>query len=133
MKRKLALLQTRIINPRVRQTAGTAGSRYALLETIGRKSGQPRQTAVGFGPDGNASLWIVSEYGSQAFYVQNLMANPRVRIKVDGGWRSGVAHVVPDDDPLQRLKKLDPRTAAEIKRMRAALLSIRLDLEDSRQ
>lgn len=129
MKERLVRwLQTTLINPIVRGSAGNAGSRYALLETIGRRTGQARQTPVGYGLDGNAA-WIVSEMGGRAFYVRNLTANPRVRIRVDGRWRSGSARVAPDDDPQARLHKLDPRTAAEIKRMGSKLLSVRIDLD----
>lgn len=43
MKEQLArFLQTRFINPMVRRSAGNPGSRYALLETTGRKTGMPR-------------------------------------------------------------------------------------------
>jgi deazaflavin-dependent oxidoreductase (nitroreductase family) len=129
MKRQIALfLQTRFINPRVRLTAGNPGHRYALLETIGRKTGQPRQTPVGNGLDGDV-FWIVSENGRHASYVQNLMANPHVKVRVDGTWRTGSARVLPEEDPLEHLKKLDQRTAAEIKRLGSSLLTVRVDLE----
>lgn len=129
MKREIAhFLQTRFINPRVRPTAGNPGNRYALLETIGRKSGQPRQTPVGNGLEGDV-FWIVSEQGRQASYVQNLLANPQVKVKVGGAWRTGIARVAPEEDPLEHLKKLDQRTAAEIKRLGSSLLTVRVDLE----
>ncbi len=129
MKRRIAhFLQTRFINPRVRPTAGNPGNRYALLETIGRKTGQPRQTPVGNGLDGDV-FWIVSEQGRQASYVQNLMANPQVRVRVEGTWRTGTARALPEEDPLEHLKKLDQRTAAEIKRLGSSLLTVRVDLE----
>ncbi|HET7467292.1 MAG TPA: nitroreductase/quinone reductase family protein [Candidatus Dormibacteraeota bacterium] len=129
MKRRIALfLQMRFINPRVRTTAGNVGNRYALLETTGRRSGRSRQTPVGNGLDGDV-FWIVSEHGRQASYVQNLISNPRVRIKVGGTWRAGVARVADEEDSNERLKKLDQRTAAEIKRLGSSLLTIRVDLE----
>lgn len=121
-------LQTKLINPMVRGSAGKPGSRYALLETVGRKTGQPRQTPVGNGLDGDA-FWIVSEQGRSAFYVQNLMANPHVKVKVDGKWRTGTAQIVPEDDPEARLRRLDARTATEIKRFGGSLLSVRVDLD----
>jgi deazaflavin-dependent oxidoreductase (nitroreductase family) len=129
MKRQIAhFLQTRFINPRVLPNAGNPGNRYALLETIGRKTGQPRQTPVGNGLVGDV-FWIVSEQGRQASYVQNLLANPHVKVKVDGTWRAGTARVLPEEDPLEHLKKLDQRTAAEIKRLGSSLLTVRVDLE----
>lgn len=129
MKRRLVhLLQTRLINPSVRRRAGSPGNRYALLETTGRKSGLTRQTPVGNGlRDG--VFWIVSENGPDSSYVKNLQADPRVRIKVDGTWWTGTAHVVTDDDPIARLQVLDPRTASEIRRMGSNLLTVRVELD----
>ena len=129
MKRELDhFLHVRLINPLVARRAGSRGNRFALLETVGRKSGQPRLTPVGYGLEGNV-LWIVSEHGRMSGYIQNLEANPRVRIRFDGGWRDGTARVVPDDDPLLRLTSYDPRTANEVRRIGTSLLTVRVDLE----
>ena len=51
----------------------------------------------------HGKLWIVAEHGRHAAYVQNIEANPRVRVLVAGRRRSGSAHLVQDDDPRQRL------------------------------
>lgn len=129
MKRELDhFLHVRLINPWAARRAGSPGNRFALLETVGRKSGQPRQTPVGYGLDDKV-LWIVSEHGRMSGYVRNLEANPRVRIRVGGAWRNGTARVVPDDDPLLRLKSYDPRTANEVRRIGTSLLTVRVDLE----
>lgn len=129
MKRKLDhFLHVRLINPWAARRAGSPGDRFALLETVGRQSGQPRTTPVGYGLEGNV-LWIVSEHGRASGYVRNLEANPRVRIRVDGAWRDGTARVMPDDDPLLRLKSYDPRTANEVRRIGTSLLTVRVDLE----
>lgn len=130
-QRVVRFLQTRLINPVVKRSAGRPHSRYALLETVGRRSGQPRQTPVGNGLQGD-TFWIVAEHGERALYVKNLMANPRVRVMVDGRWRAGSARVLMDDDPIARLSALDPRTAAEIRRMGTSLLSVRVDLDPPR-
>lgn len=129
MKQKLVrFLQTRFINPAIRGRAGGPGYRYALLETKGRKTGKRRQTPVANGLQGSV-FWIVSEYGPAAYYVRNLVADPQVRIRVDGAWRTGTAHVMHDEDPNRHLKALDPRTAAEIRRMGSQLLTVRVDLD----
>ena len=129
MKRELDhFLHVRLINPWAARRAGSPGDRFALLETVGRKSGQPRQTPVGYGLEGDV-LWIVSEHGRASGYVRNLESNPRVRIRVGGAWRDGTARVVPDDDPLLRLKSYDPRTANEVRRIGTSLLTVRVDLE----
>ncbi|MGH3800722.1 MAG: nitroreductase/quinone reductase family protein, partial [Pseudonocardiaceae bacterium] len=67
---------------------------YAILETTGRKSGQPRRTPVGNGLDGD-TFWLVAEHGRRANYVRNIEANPRVRVQVRGKWHSGAAHPLP--------------------------------------
>ena len=106
----------------------------ALLETRGRRSGQPRVTPVTNGLDG-ARFWIVTEHGMRSDYVRNVLADPHVRVKADGRWRSGVAHVVPDD-PQARLDKIatiNPRARANTSIVRESatdLRVIRVDLDD---
>lgn len=58
---------------------GVAPRAFALLETTGRRSGQPRQTPVGNGLDG-ATFWLIAAHGRQSDYVRNLLARPRVRV-----------------------------------------------------
>ena len=108
MKRRAStFLTVRIVNPLVRWAAGRglAGRSVALLETTGRKSGQKRVTPVGNGLHGNV-FWIVTEHGWAAAYVKNIQAEPRVRVKVRGRWRSGTAHILPDEDPYERMREL---------------------------
>lgn len=80
----------------------------ALIETTGRRSGKPRVTPVCDGLDGD-TFWIVAQKGRSADYVRNLEANPRVRVKGSlsrGGWRTGTAHILDDDDPQERVRTL---------------------------
>jgi deazaflavin-dependent oxidoreductase (nitroreductase family) len=131
MKRWLVRrLQKWLINPVVVRHAGTTGSRFALLETTGRRSGLPRRTPIGGGLDGNV-FWIVAEHGHGASYVRNLEANHRVRVRVNGSWLTGTAHVLPKDDAIERLRMYNPRTAGEVRRMGTSLLTIRVDLDTS--
>jgi deazaflavin-dependent oxidoreductase (nitroreductase family) len=102
---------------------------YAILETTGRKSRQPRRTPVGNGLDGN-TFWLVAEHGHRAHYVRNIEANPRVRLKVLGTWHSGTAHALPHDDPRERLRKIGLRfNGAVVQTMGTKLLTIRIDLD----
>ncbi len=123
-------LGTRIINPVVRFLVerGIAPPSYAVLETTGRRSGQPRRTPVGNGLDGD-TFWIVAEHGRRAAYVRNIAADPRVRVKVGGRWREGVAHLMPDDDPRERQRKIGLRfNAAVVRAMGTDLLTVRVSL-----
>ena len=58
--------------------AGLAPRPFALLETTGRRTGLARHTPVGNGLCGD-TFWLVAAHGTQADYVRNLQAEPRVR------------------------------------------------------
>ncbi|MGH3418836.1 MAG: nitroreductase/quinone reductase family protein [Streptosporangiaceae bacterium] len=108
--------------------AGFAPRAFALLETTGRRTGRARHTPVGNGLAGN-TFWLVAAHGTQADYVRNLQAEPRVRVKADGVWRAGTAVVLPGDDPAARSRTLPYRWDAAIGRvMASAPLTIRIDL-----
>ena len=80
----------------------------ALLETTGRRTGQPRVTPVCDCLEGDA-FWIVAQRGRSADYVRNIEANPRVRVKGSlsgSGWRTGTARILDDDDPAERVRVL---------------------------
>ena len=109
--------------------SGVAPRAFALLETTGRRTGLARQTPVGNGLDGD-TFWLVSAHGTQADYVRNLQAEPRVRVKADGIWRAGTAVVLPGDDPAARSRTLPHQWDAAIGRMMAtAPLTIRTGLD----
>ena len=142
MKRHIVhLLQKYLFNPPVKMlfAIGVAVPGRALLETVGRKTGKPRRTPVGIGLVGK-QFWIVAEHGQNAAYVRNMMANPRVRLKLRNGmgvrWHSGTAHVLPDDDPRERQRWLATQVpgsasnAAAVRFFGTQLLTVRIDLED---
>lgn len=134
--RIVTFVQRRIANPVIRAALqrGVPLPGYALLETTGRKSGQPRRVPVGDGLDGDV-FWIVSEHGRRAAYVRNIEANPRVRVRVRGRWRSGTAHILADDDPRERQRELSKLrlsarlNAAAVRSLGTDLLTIRIDLD----
>lgn len=81
---------------------GIAPKAFALLETTGRRSGLPRQTPVGNGLIGD-TFWLIAARGRKAHYVANLRAHPAVRVRIGRRWLTGVAQVLPGDDPDRRL------------------------------
>lgn len=115
-------IQKLAVNPVGRQLPMT------MLETTGRKSGQPRRTAVG-GRVLDNQFWMVSEHGEHSDYVRNIKANPAVRVRVGGQWRNGTAHLLPDDDAVQRLGNLPRLNSAMVRLMGSELLTIRVDLD----
>ncbi|MFF5479075.1 nitroreductase/quinone reductase family protein [Streptomyces sp. NPDC012935] len=98
-----------------------------LLETTGRTSGLPRRTPVGGRRVGD-SFWLVSEFGERSQYVRNIKADARVRVRIRGRWHTGTAHLVPDDDPVARLRGLPRFNSAGVRAFGAELLTIRVDL-----
>ncbi len=115
-------VQRLAVNPLGRKMPGT------MLETTGRRSGKPRRTAVGGRLVGN-QFWMVSEHGEHSDYVHNIKANPAVRVRIGGRWRTGTAHLLPGDDPQQRLGSLPRLNSAVVRLMGSDLLSVRIDLE----
>src|ERR1700742_1754036 len=102
---------------------------WALLETRGRRSGQPRRVPVGDGLRG-AHFWIVAEHGPHADYVRNIEQDPRVRVKVGRRWLTGTAHLLPGDDPLARLRTLRrPWNDIGLRAMASEMLVVRIDLD----
>jgi deazaflavin-dependent oxidoreductase (nitroreductase family) len=72
---------------------------------------------------------MVSEHGEHSDYVRNIKANPAVRVRVGGHWRSGTAHLLPDDDAVARLGNLPRMNSAVVRMMGSDLLTIRVDLD----
>jgi len=132
------LAAMRLIDRITRSAVGLGIGRRstALLETIGRKSGEARVTPVTNGLDGDV-FWLVTEHGHRANYVRNIEAQPRVRVNAGRGWRPGTAQIV-DDNPDERLQKIEAlnrhaRTNARIvRRTGTEHLVIRIDLDADR-
>jgi deazaflavin-dependent oxidoreductase (nitroreductase family) len=137
-KRRLATaLAKYAFNPVVRALfrLGIPVPGTAILETTGRRSGEPRRTPVTDGRDGD-TFWIVAEHGRRAAYVLNIEANPRVRLRIGRRWVGGSAHVLPDDDAPARLRAIGRRrrrsalNLATVRLMQTDLVTVRVDLDE---
>jgi len=100
-----------------------------LLETTGRRSGEPRQTPLGGRRVGD-QFWFVSEFGENSQYVRNIKADPNVRVRLKGRWHRGTAHLLPDDDPRARMQSLPAYNNIGVRTFGTNLLTIRVDLTD---
>ena len=116
--------QRRVANPLMRRLPV-----QTLLETTGRKTGQPRHTPLDGSKVGN-EFWFVSEFGENSQYVKNIKANPNVRVRLRGTWHNGTAHLMPDDDPEERLRSLPRFNSFGVRTFGTNLLTIRVDLTD---
>jgi deazaflavin-dependent oxidoreductase (nitroreductase family) len=113
---------------------GIAPPVYALLETKGRKTGRTRRTPVGNGlVAGSDTFWLISEHGMRAGYVRNIQADPRVRVKIGRRWRSGIAHILREDNSLERLRQTGRYNARAVRFWGNPdeLLTLRIDLDPS--
>jgi deazaflavin-dependent oxidoreductase (nitroreductase family) len=130
-RRVVTALQVRVFNPPIKALAARGlAPGVALLETTGRKSGEPRRTPVTNGLErATNTFWIVAEQGRKAAYVRNIEADPRVRVRIGRRWRSGVAHVLEDDDTRARQRGMPRIHAASVRAMGTELVTVRIDLD----
>lgn len=141
MKRLIVhFIQKFFFNPPIKLlfVLGISPPGYALLETVGHKTGKPRRTPVGNGRVGQ-QFWLVAEHGMKAGYVRNIEKNPGVRVKLRNGfrlrWHTGTASLLPDDDPRERqrwLSQKHPGSASHSAAVRffgTELLTVRIDLD----
>ena len=81
-------------------------TQLGYLETIGRVSGQLRETEIWFAAEPGA-IYILSGGGLAKDWVRNMQHTPEVRFRVEGTWVSGTARVVEGDAELDmRIRRL---------------------------
>jgi deazaflavin-dependent oxidoreductase (nitroreductase family) len=109
--------------------AGLPTPSVVVLETTGRRSGEPRRVPVTRLVEGD-TLWIVTEHGRKAAYVRNIEANPGVRVRIGRRWRTGTARVVEGVDwrALQR-RMPNKLSSATVRLMGTEHLTVRVDLD----
>jgi deazaflavin-dependent oxidoreductase (nitroreductase family) len=120
----------RLLNPFVKAAAraGLPLPGLVILETTGRKTGQPRRTPVGKALEGD-TLWVLAEH-RRGGYVRNIEANPRVRVRIGRTWRDGTAHVLLDDDVRERARRMPNRANTRIVLLMASEpVTVRVDLD----
>jgi len=103
----------RLFNPVARSLAGVAPW-WVVLETIGRRSGRPRQVPLARGPSEGRTTWLIAVHGAHASFALNIAADPHVRLKLRGQWRDATATLAPLDpavlERFSRYARMGPRT-----------------------
>jgi deazaflavin-dependent oxidoreductase (nitroreductase family) len=120
----------RLLNPFVKAAAraGLPLPGLVILETTGRKTGQPRRTPVGKALEGD-TLWVLAEH-RRGGYVRNIEANPRVRVRVGRSWRKGTARVLLDDDVRERARRMPNKANTRVVLVMASEpVTVRVDLD----
>ena len=126
-RRAVVAFQKYALNPFTKLVAGLFPG-WMLLETTGRRSGRPRRTTLGGTRDGDV-FWVVSEQGAKANYVRNIAADPQVRVRIGGRWRTGRATIMPDDDAQARVRTQSAWNRNAVRLMGTDLLTVRIDLD----
>lgn len=130
-RRVSTFASAKLLNPLVNAAArrGLPTPSVVILETTGRRSGEPRRVPVGKALDGD-TLWIVAEHGLRAGYVRNIQADPRVRVRSGRRWRTGTARVLADDDWRERQRRLPNKlNSAVVRAMGTEHVTVRVDLD----
>jgi deazaflavin-dependent oxidoreductase (nitroreductase family) len=116
----------KLFNPLARSLAGVAPW-WVVLETVGRRSGKPRQVPLAKGPVDGRTAWLIAVHGEHASFARNIAANPRIRLKLAGRWREGSAVLVLlEDGPLGRFN-LYARTGPLILGIEPKLVRVEMD------
>jgi deazaflavin-dependent oxidoreductase (nitroreductase family) len=95
------------VGNRERMALGSELTRLAVceLETIGRRSGEPRRIEIWFAADPERDrIYLLSGGRDQAHWVRNIRRNGRVRVRIGSRWFDGQAAEVMGgaDDGLAR-------------------------------
>ena len=118
----------KVANPPWRLVAGRVPG-FALIETTGRRTGRLHQVPVGARLQ-DGSVWFVAAHASHAHYIKNIKADPNVRVRVGGRWRSGVAHLVAEDDARRRAVLLNPLNGLFARIASSDLVTVRVELSN---
>jgi len=117
-----------LLNPTIKGLSriGLRTSLATELETVGRKTGQPRRVPVSAQFD-NQGAWLISQHGTRSGWGANITDNPNVRVRQGSKWRSGVAKFRPDDDVVARGRKFGRMSAKVVKALETTPVSVRID------
>jgi deazaflavin-dependent oxidoreductase (nitroreductase family) len=74
----------------------TAEPEFLYLTTRGRRSGQPREIEIWF-TRRDGRYYVIAERGGESQWVRNLVADPRVRVRVDTAEFDARARVIDAD------------------------------------
>lgn len=67
------------------------GSRFLLLEHLGRKSGETRRTVLEVVLNQDDAVYVASGWGASAQWLKNIRANPNVRFQLGSKGYAGAA------------------------------------------
>jgi deazaflavin-dependent oxidoreductase (nitroreductase family) len=79
---------------------------FAYVTTAGRRTGRPHTIEIWFGVDGGR-VYLLSGGGERSDWVRNLVADPRVRLRIrDRQWHAEARVVVEDPEEEAMARRL---------------------------
>jgi deazaflavin-dependent oxidoreductase (nitroreductase family) len=82
-----------------------AADDYCYLTTTGRRTRRPHRIEIWYAADGN-TLYLLSGSGRSSDWVQNAMAEPEVRVELDGVVHVAHARVIDSGEEADRARSL---------------------------
>jgi deazaflavin-dependent oxidoreductase (nitroreductase family) len=113
--------------------AALASEQFCYLTTAGRKTGSPHEIEIWFGMSG-ASVYMLSGGGEKSDWVRNLLAEPRVTVRIAQRTFDGTARVVSDaaEHEMARkllLRKYEPTYTGDLTDWGRTALPVAVDLD----
>lgn len=100
------------------------------LTTVGRRSGEPRVTPMGYVRIDDDTVWAVSEHGARSDWYRNARAAGTVQVQAGGDRpRRATVRLLPDEDPAAVLKRMNRMVAIANRALwdRPAVVEIRFE------
>jgi deazaflavin-dependent oxidoreductase (nitroreductase family) len=112
--------------------AALASEQFCYLTTTGRKTGSPHAIEIWFGVAG-ATVYMLSGGGETSDWVRNLLAEPRVTVRIAERTFEGTARVVSDAAEHEAarqmlLQKYEPTYTGDLTDWGRTALPIAVDL-----
>ena len=105
---------------------------FCYLTTTGRRTGQPHRIEIWYAAEEN-TLYMLAGGGHSSDWVQNILADPAVRVEVDGEEHAARGRVLEGGDEEERARSLvfakySARYSGDLTGWREQALPVAIDL-----
>jgi deazaflavin-dependent oxidoreductase (nitroreductase family) len=90
-----------------RRIPGVGRHTVLTLSTVGRKSGRPVTTPMGYVRIDEDTVWVVSEHGARSDWYRNARAAGTVSVQAGERARPATVRLLPDEDPAAVLRRMN--------------------------
>ena len=79
-------------------------TQFLYITTTGRTTGKPREIEIWF-VEADGRLYVLAEHGYKAQWVQNILANPRVQVRVGDQQWNGLGRILDAEEDAESYLK----------------------------